>query len=37
MKLIKKKKYRIKMYDRPMGQNLFVTDEEKLETIADNR
>lgn len=35
MKLIKQK-YRMKMYDRPMGQNLFVTDEEKLETSADN-
>jgi hypothetical protein len=28
--------YRMTMYDRPMGQNLFATEEEKLETGADD-
>jgi hypothetical protein len=31
-----KQKYRMKMYDRPMGQKLFATEEEKLENGADN-
>jgi hypothetical protein len=25
--------YRMTMYDRPMGQNLFATEEEKLESV----